>query len=386
MYTQRFTVDYSYPVWFTRGSFSPASDLLTRALCRVEPDARHRALVVIDAGVVAARSSLPLEVQQYADRHARSIELATEPVVVAGGEEAKNSDGPVRDLLARMRTHRIDRHAFVIMIGGGALLDMAGLAATLCHRGVRTVRMPTTTLAQNDAGIGVKNGINAFGSKNFIGTFAPPFAVINDFDFLDTLSERDRLAGIAEAVKVALIRDAALFDWLCEHARALRALDPVATAHMVEQGALLHLKHIAEGGDPFETGSARPLDYGHWAAHKLELMTNHELRHGEAVAIGLALDSRYGMETGLLDAASQERIQSLLTALGLPTWHPALDRMDDNGELEVLQGLRDFQEHLGGSLTVTMLDRIGHGIDVHEIDRAAMVRSIAYLRSRQSCV
>lgn len=385
MYTQRFTVDYSYPVWFTRGSLRPDNDLLVRALCRVEPDHRHRVLVVVDGGICVTRGSLPTELLRYADHHARSFELVTAPLVVEGGEAAKNSDAPIRDLLAQMRAHRIDRHAFVIMIGGGAVLDMAGLAATLCHRGVRMIRMPTTTLAQNDAGIGVKNGINAFGSKNFIGTFAPPFAVINDFDFLDTLSTRDRLAGIAEAMKVALIRDRSLFDWLCEHARALRALDPAATAHMVEQGALLHLKHIAEGGDPFETGSARPLDYGHWAAHKLELLTNHELRHGEAVAIGLALDSRYGVEIGLLDAASQERIQCLLTELGLPTWHPVLGKLDAQGQPEVLQGLRDFQEHLGGSLTVTMLDRIGHGVDVHTIDRPAMLRALSYLRVRQPC-
>lgn len=382
MYTQRFSVDFSYPVWFTRGSFQRDNDLLLRALSRFESERRQRALVVVDRGLHEARPTLVAEIEQYAAHHARTFELVTPPLVVVGGEAVKSSETPLRELLAQLHAHRIDRHSFVVMIGGGALLDMAGLAATLCHRGVRTIRMPSTTLAQNDAGIGVKNGINAFGAKNFLGTFAPPFAVINDFDFLDSLSTRDRLAGIAEAVKVALIRDRTFFDWLCEHARALRAFDPAATAHMVEQGARLHLVHIAEGGDPFETGSARPLDYGHWAAHKLELMTEHGLRHGEAVAIGLALDSRYSVEVGLLDAASQAHIQRLITELGLPTWHTAFERMDANGKPEVLNGLRDFQEHLGGPLTVTMLDRLGHGVDVHAIDEAAMLRAMAYLRSQ----
>lgn len=385
MYTQRFTVDYSYPVWFTRGSFAPDNSALTEALCRLEPDKRHRVLVAIDAGFHAARPTLVDDVRTYAACHAGVMELVTEPLIVPGGEAAKGNEFPVRDLLQQMHAHRIDRHSFVVMIGGGAMLDMAGLAATLCHRGVRTVRMPSTTLAQNDAGIGVKNGINAFGAKNFLGTFAPPFAVINDFDFLNTLPTRDRLAGIAEAVKVALIRDRALFDWLCEHARALRAFDPDATAHMVEQGARLHLQHIAQGGDPFETGSARPLDYGHWAAHKLELMTDHALRHGEAVAIGLALDTRYSVEIGLLDETSQQRIQTLLTDLGLPTWHSALDVLDANGRPAVFGGLRDFQEHLGGPLTVTMLERVGSGVNVHTIDEMFMQRALDYLRSQPRC-
>src|SRR5207249_9146075 len=107
--------------------------------------------------------------------------------------------------------------SYIIGIGGGTLLDVVGLAAATAHRGVRHVRIPTTTLSQNDSGVGVKNGINAFGKKNFIGAFAPPFAVINDFQLLASLSERDKRAGYVEAVKVALIRDAYFFASLdCE--------------------------------------------------------------------------------------------------------------------------------------------------------------------------
>src|SRR6185312_16684743 len=158
---------------------------------------------------------------------------------------------------------------------------------------------PTTVLAQNDAGIGVKNGINAFGAKNMLGTFAAPFAVINDGRFLATLGERDRIAGMAEAVKVALVRDAKFFAWLRAAAPRLAAFDRDAVAQSIRRCAELHLAHIATGGDPFELGNARPLDFGHWAAHKLEVMTDHALRHGEAVALGMALDARYSVEAGL---------------------------------------------------------------------------------------
>jgi 3-dehydroquinate synthase len=187
-----------------------------------------------------------------------------------------------------LAAEQIDRHSFVIVVGGGAVLDVAGYAAAVVHRGVRLVRIPTTVLAQNDAGVGVKNGINAFGAKNFLGVFAPPFAVIDDSRFLSTLDPRDQVAGMAEAVKVAAIRDPVFFEWLVDHSDALASFELVHVERMIRRCAELHLAHIAGGGDPFETGNARPLDFGHWSAHKLEILTAHELRHGEAVAIGMA--------------------------------------------------------------------------------------------------
>ena len=144
----------------------------------------------------------------------------------------------------------------------------------------------------------MKNAINAFGFKNLLGTFAPPFAVINDFAFLDILPEREKRGGMAEAVKVALIRDADFFAWLEREADALARFQPNALDTLVQRCARRHMHQIAHGGDPFETGSARPLDYGHWSAHKLEGLTRHALRHGEAVAIGVALDARYSVLAG----------------------------------------------------------------------------------------
>src|SRR4029079_4140447 len=122
----------------------------------------------------------------------------------------------------------LDRHAFVMAVGGGALLDLVGYAAATTHRGGRLLRVPTTVLAQNDSGVGVKNGVNAFGVKNLVGTFAPPFAVINDLRFLQTLEPRERVAGMAEAVKVALVRDASFFEWMEAEAAGLAAFQAEA--------------------------------------------------------------------------------------------------------------------------------------------------------------
>ena len=146
----------------------------------------------------------------------------------------------------------------------------------------------------------------------------------------------------------------------------------------MRRGAEPHLRHIAAGGDPFEQGSARPLDYGHWAAHKLETLTGHALRHGETVAIGMALDARYAAQIGLLAAGEEVRVCRLLETLGFRLWHPAME------ETGLLAGLGEFREHLGGELTVTLLERVGHGVEVHEIDETEMIRAVAWLKERDA--
>jgi 3-dehydroquinate synthase len=269
----------------------------------------------------------------------------------------------------------------VIAIGGGAVLDVTGYAAATAHRGIRLVRVPTTVLSQDDSAVGVKNGVNAFGTKNYFGTFAPPFAVLNDFRFLATLETRDWLGGLSEAVKAALIRDAAFFAELESLAPRLVGRDEAAMEHVVRRSAAIHLTHIANGGDPFELGASRPLDFGHWAAHRLEHLTDHRLRHGEAVAIGVALDSTYACLTGCLAVPDWRRIVDLFLALELPLAAPELEAhaADPGHPRSVLRGLEEFREHLGGRLTVMLLRGIGSAFDVHEIRPEVMIRSIGIL-------
>jgi len=384
VYHQRFAVQYDYPVHFTQDLFARDNEVFVDALARKEPSKRHRFVVFIDADVAASWPALMHEIGAYSEHHAERLHLLAHPEIIPGGEQVKRDPELVTRLQRRLLDLGIDRHCYVVAIGGGAFLDMVGFVAATTHRGVRHVRVPTTVLGQNDSGVGVKNGVNAFGVKNLLGTFAPPFAVLNDASFLRTLHPRDRIAGIAEAVKVALIRDGMFFEWLESQVDALRACVPEATARMIRRCAELHMRQIAHGGDPFETGSARPLDYGHWSAHKLEALTAHELRHGEAVAIGLALDTRYSVQIGMLEAGLEERIIDLLKGLGFYLWHPALERRDAEGRWVILEGLREFREHLGGELTVTLLRGIGQGEEVHVMDEDEIVRAIAWLRHREA--
>jgi 3-dehydroquinate synthase len=144
----------------------------------------------------------------------------------------------------------------------------------------------------------------------------------------------------------------------------------------------LHLDHIATSGDPFELGSARPLDFGHWSAHKLEQLSNFQIRHGEAVAIGIALDVVYSRQAGLLDAPSAERVLALLERLGFDLFANELLNVGSDGQLQVLGGLNEFREHLGGDLTITLLREIGRGVEVHEVNLPKLVAAIHELRER----
>jgi 3-dehydroquinate synthase len=378
---QEFQVSYAYPVAFTRDLFSPENPILDQTLSAREPDKHHRCLIYVDQGLLDADPGLMHRVEEGFARRPR-LSLVASPIPLPGGEAIKIEPGFADRVRGDILTHGIDRHSYVIAIGGGALLDAVGFGAATAHRGVRHVRVPTTVLSQNDSGVGVKNAVNFRGVKNFTGSFAPPWAVLNDFDLLASLPRRERVAGLAEAVKVALIRDGAFFAWLEANADRLAGFEQAAEEWMIRRCAELHMNQIAHGGDPFEFGSARPLDFGHWAAHRLETLTEHALRHGEAVAIGIALDARYSVLAGLLPEGAEERIARLLERLGFTLPHPALERRDASGELAVLRGLREFREHLGGELTVTLLEGLGRGIEVHEMDPERVAQAIRWVQGR----
>jgi 3-dehydroquinate synthase len=375
-------VSFRHQVHFTEGVFRPSNPLLRDILTNDEEKDIHKALVVVDETLAQAQPTLVRAIETWFAAFADCLKLVCPPLIIEGGERVKNSYFHVSEIQSHVERYHVDRHSYVIAVGGGALLDMAGLAAATAHRGVRHIRIPTTTLSQDDSGVGVKNGINAFGKKNFIGAFAPPFAVINDFQLLESLPERDKRAGYAEAVKVALIRDAEFFESIERDARKLRLFDPEAMRRLIHRCAALHVNHIATSGDPFEFGSARPLDFGHWSAHKLEQLSEYRIRHGEAVAIGIALDTLYSAKKGFLDAESAERILVLLESLGFDLFAHDLLRVGADGGLSVLGGLEEFREHLGGQLTVTLLRGIGRGFEVHEMHYGRVIEAIHDLEQR----
>lgn len=385
---QQFSVPFGYPVHFASGVLDPENPLLAETLASQRPPGTEpaRFLAVVDAGLHAHHPDLPDRLADYAGAHPDRIVMSGAPVIVPGGEAAKNDPNLVTLLQRAVQEHRLCRHSYLVAVGGGAVIDLVGYAAATAHRGVRLVRIPTTVLAQNDAAIGVKNGVNALGSKNFLGTFAPPHAVLSDPEFLVTLSDRDWRAGISEALKVALIKDPEFFDLIETDAPLIAppGRNEEAMGRLIHRCARLHLEHIARGGDPFESGSSRPLDFGHWAAHRLEHLTDYGLRHGEAVALGLALDTVYSELVGLLDAASRDRVLGVLDACGFDLFVPQMAlRLEDPAHSDSLfQGIREFREHLGGRLTIMLLEAIGRGVEVHEVEPDRYRTAVEYLRDR----
>ncbi|MEQ6119019.1 3-dehydroquinate synthase [Reichenbachiella sp. MALMAid0571] len=365
---QNFSINYTYDILFTRELFAPSNPLLNDVITKNGSDKAIKIAFVIDKGLNDCQPELISKIENYVSKQEK-INMACPPLIVIGGEETKNSTEEFVKVLSIVNDAKIDRHAFVVAIGGGAVLDMVGFASAIAHRGIRHIRIPTTVLSQNDSGVGVKNGINYFGKKNFLGNFAPPFAVINDLTFLTTLDERDWRSGMSEAIKVALIKNQEFFLWLEKNAIALSNRDLDAMEKLVFDCAQLHTDHISNSNDPFEMGSSRPLDFGHWAAHKLEQLTKFEVKHGEAVAIGIALDIAYAMHAGFLDTPTTDRILKLLSDLGFSLFHPLL--LDPTGTKvnpELIKGLEEFREHLGGELTITMVEKIGEKFDVHEMN------------------
>lgn len=373
---QDFSVLFTYDVFFTEQLFNLANPVFVNFFDQqTATETTRKTLFVLDSGVVETHPDLLTNIRNYFDQPAARVTLVPDMLVIPGGEGAKNDPALVEQIVDAIDRHGIDRHSFVVGVGGGSVLDLVGYAAAIAHRGIRHVRIPTTVLSQNDSGVGVKNGVNYRGKKNFLGTFAPPVAVFNDSAFLTTLDDRDWRSGVAEAVKVALIKDSDFFAWIEANAPALAMRDGSAMQHLIYRCAELHLQHIA-GGDPFEMGSSRPLDFGHWSAHKLEQLTNFELRHGEAVAIGIALDTLYSNQLGWLTDADTHRVLTTLRALGFSLYHPQLNTDNSAG---VLRGLAEFREHLGGQLTIMLLQGIGRGVEVHEMDAAGVRRAIATL-------
>ena len=368
---QTFAVPFQYRVCFTEHIFDRKNTLLAGLLNNGK---RAKVFIVIDEGVLTANPELLEEIKEYAAAFEKDFALCADPLVVPGGEQAKNDREYFRAILDATNTYGIDRHSYIVAIGGGAVIDMVGFSASIAHRGIRHIRIPTTVLAQNDAAVGVKNGVNFFGKKNYLGAFVPPFAVVNDSSFLKTLDDRDWLSGISEAIKVGLIKDPTFFEWIEANAAALKDREMPPMEDLIYRCAELHLEHIG-GKDPFEMGSSRPLDFGHWAAHKLEYLTDFEIRHGEAVALGIALDSTYSWLKGMLSEAEHKRIIDLISGLGFKLYVPEL-----SGE-SLLKGLEEFREHLGGELTIMLLEGIGTGVEVHEMDEDLILQSVDKLQT-----
>jgi 3-dehydroquinate synthase len=371
----KLNVPFIFNVIFGRNFFSSPIHL-ENALPSPEKGKKHKLIFFVEKRVASLFPSLSNNIKLIG-RSSKKIEIIGEPIILPGGEQNKNIGSSLK-ICSILSKHKICRQSFVSVIGGGAFLDTACFAASIAHRGIRQIRFPTTVVSQCDSGIGVKNSVNMFGKKNYAGTFTPPYLVINDFDFIATLDRREMIAGSAEAIKVALIKDTAFFELISKKTAEIKNGSLPFYGELIRECAKLHAEHIQNSGDPFEFGSARPLDFGHWIAHKLETMSEGQIRHGEAVAIGIASDSFSAARKGFITELEFEKIIKTLLDCALPVWHKLLTKKK-NGRAVVLDGIEEFREHLGGKLHITIPHGIGQKIEVHEMDEKTILESFAHL-------
>jgi 3-dehydroquinate synthase len=376
------TLRHEHRLIFTRDVFAVENPTLANLLTPREPGENVRAMVFWDAGLAKSFPTLAEQVVQWFAARSDRFRLAAPPIAIPGGEGVKNDFHQLEKVWSAINAAGMCRHSYVIAVGGGAVLDMVGFGAATAHRGIPLIRLPTTSLSQGDGGVGVKNGINYFGKKNWLGAFGVPHAIVNDFSFVHALPPRERRAGLIEAVKVALIRDGKFFDFIAERVDALARFEREPFEAVLRESARQHMEHIATAGDPFERGSARPLDFGHWAAHKLEQLSEFRVSHGEAVAVGMAMDVIYARRSGLLAEPIADRILDVIRRLGFELFAPVKEIRAASGRQDMLDGLEEFREHLGGRLTIPMIRAPGDRLEVHEMDGAIVKASFDELRLR----
>ena len=357
----------NYSVFFSRNLFNFENLLFKKFLDNLNLNPSIKFCVFIDRGVLNSFPDLFENILIYFQKN-NLPDVVEVPFVFDGGEAIKNSILFLEKGYDFLLEKTIDRHSIIIVLGGGAFLDAVGFLASTCHRGIKYIRIPTTVLSQNDAGIGVKCGVNFKGVKNFIGNFSTPIAIFNDSFFLQSLSRRDRIAGISEAMKVALIKDESFFLWLIENEGLLKSGEDAIFEKLIFECAKIHLDHIQNSGDPFEKGNSRPLDFGHWLAHKLESMSNFSIRHGEAVAVGIILDLmhscvRYGLNFNVLLTTLK-----FFETIGFNLVIDHLFEKNIIGEYIVLEGLQEFREHLGGELSISIVPSLGSFKNISDID------------------
>ncbi|MBI4375076.1 MAG: hypothetical protein HY549_01375 [Elusimicrobia bacterium] len=381
-YLATVAASFDYPMQFTRDAFSPTNADFLNLVRRREPARRHRLFVVVDSGVALARPELCQAVVQYARQFAASLDLAAPPLVIEGGEASKSRPELWSWFQARLCAANLDRQSHLVVVGGGALQDMAGYSAAALYGGLRLFRMPSTVVSQAEAGMVWRSSLNAFGKKDLLSQCYPPSAILLDTELLKSVAPKEKLLGAIEALKIALVRDPDFFHWLADRARLLAVSDPKSIEAMVRWSARLHLESMAEGENPFAPSLPLACDLGHWAAHRAEELLRPQVGYGECAAIGLAVDLLVSREALGLPAETVAAAIHLMEELGLRLWHPSLEQHGLPGRLGLLEGLEDCRRRWPGPTPFLLLRELGEPVWVASIEEGSVGRAVEFLKSR----
>ncbi len=318
--------------------------------------------------------------ENVADRYGEPVRAAlrdagveTDLVAVQPGDDSKSLEQAAR-LYDRFAEWRLARDDVVVAVGGGVVTDLAGFVGATWMRGVATVLCPTTLEADIDAGIGGKTGVNHASGKNLIGAFHQPRLVVVDTDCLDTLSDRDVVAGMAESIKHAAITGETFTRWHEQNAKRIRDRDAIALAELIERNIRIKADFVARD-EREETGVRAFLNFGHTIGHAIETACGYAYRHGECVGLGMVAACRLSELVGLTDAGVSERVVRLLRTYGLRT---QLDGAVDDTVL--LNHLYHDKKVRGGSVRFVLLEGLGEPVLRSDVSEALVRDAIAGLQ------
>jgi 3-dehydroquinate synthetase/nucleoside-diphosphate-sugar epimerase/predicted NBD/HSP70 family sugar kinase/MoaA/NifB/PqqE/SkfB family radical SAM enzyme/adenine/guanine phosphoribosyltransferase-like PRPP-binding protein len=352
--------EISYRNYFTKGIFEADNSILAE-LCN-----GRKALMIVDSAVYEKWRD---KIDKYIGMHDLDCTVLSLP----GGEAAKDMSY-VELICTRASELGLDRKGSIIAVGGGAIMDVAGLSAQLYRRGIDYIRIPTTLLGIVDAAVGVKVGIDYNGSKNFLGAFYPPKYVISDTGFLRTLPEREMRSGIAEIIKVAIISNSELFETLEQHGQQLiKNIEFKGYNQFVEDAAVELLQHLQK--DFYEHDLMRHVDFGHTMAHYFESISNYELTHGEAVAIDILISAHIAKDRGILAGKDLERVVLLYKKLQLPFYHKTIN-------LETMwNAVQKAISHKGGRLMMVVPKKIGQTVFIDSLSKEELNKALEFVKN-----
>jgi 3-dehydroquinate synthase len=366
-----------FAVRFSRDCLSPANSDLADLLRGGEPFRRQRVLFLIDAGLAAVQPRVAEHASAYLAAHKANLVSAGAPILIEGGENVKNRPEVCDWLRARFYGAGLDARSHVVVVGGGAVLDAVGFAAATLRRAPRVTRVPTTLLAQASGALSPRCAVNALGRKDALCAFQAPFGVLLDAKWLGSLSDREKRAGLAEITRTALAADADFFHWLADHARALGGFERRALETAARWSARLHWESAAEG-ESFDPSRPAPLDFGRWAALRLEAEAGGGLLHGEAAAVGASVDLLLSvLLMGMPPEAARAALE-LIAGFGLPLWHDVLGQADSEGAPALLSALAEFS--LAGGSSVPLLRAPGRPESCIAVNAEAVAAAIEALR------
>ncbi|MFI7135079.1 sedoheptulose 7-phosphate cyclase [Nonomuraea sp. NPDC050153] len=292
--------------------------------------------------------------------------------VIRTGEQHK-SLATVEQICAVASERRLGRNGVMLSVGGGVTCDVVGFAAAMFCRGVRHAKVNTTLVGQVDVGVGVKTGVNAYGSKNALGAYHPPHGSLNDPVFLSTLPPRQIRSGLGEIVKMAVIGDRELFETLeQEPGIFIRATGHDREDYVLRRSMELMLQELCP--NLHEVDLARLVDFGHTFGPAIETGSGYRIAHGESVAIDMAISSHLARRLGLIDESTCDRIVGLLHALGLPV----LDSGTCRPEL-LREAMRSARSRRGGRLHLVLPSGIGSAVFSDDVPDGVLVEALRAL-------